>query len=55
MNGSYDPLNVTSASAASASHEDIEDIGDKYNWSIILFPALISLYVTVLARLLARR
>ena len=51
MNGSYEPLNVTSASAASASHEDI---GDKYNWSIILFPALISLYVTVLARLVAR-
>ena len=51
MNGSYEPLNVTSASAASASQEDIED---KYNWSIILFPALISLYATVLARLVAR-
>ena len=54
MNGSYELLNVTSASAASASHEDIGDIGDKYNWSIILFPALISLYATVLARLVAR-
>ena len=51
MNGSYEPLNVTSASAASASQEDIED---KYNWSIILFPVLISLYATVLARLVAR-
>ena len=28
MNGSYEPLNVTSASAASASHEDIGDIED---------------------------